>query len=59
MWNFEDPTQMIESAFVLLCSSQHLFVPEDEYKEAKQKWMDAYHNIWLSKMIKKEEAKIE
>lgn len=59
MWNFEDSNQMIESAFVLLCSSQHLVVPEDEYEEAKKKWMDAYHNIWLSKIIKEQETEVE
>lgn len=59
MWNFEEPNQMIESAFVLLCSSQHQFVPEDEYEKAKKRWIDAYHNIWLSKMLKEVEVEVE
>lgn len=49
MWDYEDPEDMIQSAFVLLCSSQALVVPEDEYDEAKKRWIDAYESIWLSK----------
>lgn len=57
-WDFSKAEDMVEAAFVLLCSSQPHLVPEEEYADAHKKWMSEFRTHWIDRIKTKRELNV-